>query len=72
MKKRENREMTKPIRQTEYWNVRVLATKEEKDFETRPAAIEWCRKVAHTFQQTMDFEVEQITHKTYALNVKYE
>ncbi len=47
-----------------WWRVRVHATQEEKIFTFRREALAWCRKVSHTFQQTMTFDLIECIEKT--------
>jgi len=54
------------MRTTKIWRVKVVATKEEKEFNSSREAYDWISLVVHTFgMKQMKFEVTEITEIKY-------
>lgn len=54
---------------TKYYRVRVTETCEEQVFSTRREAVDWMRKVAHTFGSSMSFELIVMTENTSRMTI---
>lgn len=49
---------------SQYWRVRCMQTRDEQVVWSEAEALAWAKKVVHTFQKAMTFEIVRVVEAT--------